>query len=194
MTLAGVLKKHQSDKTLNGHPTRRSHNYDEVYEPLLEPLKDGLIALLEIGIGSIGSGPSAMGKGVRPGASLRAWKEYFPKGKIYGIDIDPATMFVEHRIETFLGDQLDLKSLQKIANMLGEIDVVIDDGLHTIGAAWNSYLAFIDQTKSYYIIEDIKGSQADVYIKRFYGIKYNWEFYHRTGTKKKDNNLIVIHK
>ena len=49
----------------------------------------------------------------RPGASLRVWKEFFTKAKIFGADIDKNTLFREKRIQTFHVDQFDSKVLRK---------------------------------------------------------------------------------
>ena len=37
----------------------------------------------------------------KPGASLRAWRDYFENALIYGADIDKNILFKENRINTF---------------------------------------------------------------------------------------------
>ena len=100
-----------------------------------------------------------MGSGGRPGASLYAFKEYLPKANIYGADIDKNILFNEDRIKTCFVDQLDLKSFENIKNTFGEIqyDLIIDDGLHSIGANLNTLLFALDNVKlnGWIVIEDI---------------------------------------
>jgi hypothetical protein len=56
------------------------HFYTPHYHAHLMHLRESPINLLEIGIG----GYDDPAKG---GESLRMWQDYFPNGKIYGIDI-----------------------------------------------------------------------------------------------------------
>lgn len=109
------------------------HCYAPHYDRLFKDLKPKKI--LEIGIGT----PARMEDHVNlkggnykylTGVSLRIWAEYFPKAKIYGLDIDPDAMFETGRITTFLGSSMD----EQIANMVGQLagpfDIIIDDGSH----------------------------------------------------------------
>ena len=103
--------------------------------------------------------------GVRDGASLRMWKEYFPNAIIYGIDIDPkCKLLEEERIEIIIGDQnneIFLKSLQdKFKN---NIDILLDDGshitLHQIKTY--QYLYPCVKNKGLFIIEDLANSYEE---------------------------------
>jgi len=52
---------------------------------------------------------------------------------IYGVDIDPRTkQFEEERVHVIVGDQGDKQFLRKMAAELSRIDVLIDDGGHTM--------------------------------------------------------------
>ncbi|MER7174664.1 class I SAM-dependent methyltransferase [Streptomyces mesophilus] len=79
--------------------------------------------LLEIGIG----GYNRAGQG---GASLRMWKHFFPNAQIFGVDIEDKSFVDQDRITTFIGDQSDPASLTSIAEKIGTLDVIIDDGSH----------------------------------------------------------------
>jgi hypothetical protein len=58
------------------------------------------------------------------------WKHFFPKGNIFGLDIQDKSFLEEHRIRVFQGDQSDSKFLAAIAQEIGHLDIVIDDGSH----------------------------------------------------------------
>lgn len=83
-----------------------------------------------------------MGSSARPGASLYAFKEYLPNANIYGCDIDKDILFENEGIKTCFVDQLDSTTFENISNSFGKIkyDLIIDDGLHSIGANLNTLL------------------------------------------------------
>lgn len=62
------------------------------------------------------------------------WKHYFgEKANIYGVDIDPRCLVCEEeRIKIFVGNQEDKNLWQYIRNTLGSVDILIDDGGHTM--------------------------------------------------------------
>ena len=72
--------------------------------------------------------------GVSQGGSLQMWKDYFgPKCKIFGIDINPqCKKFEEEQISIFIGDQEDRNFLKSLQEMIPRIDILIDDGGHTM--------------------------------------------------------------
>lgn len=89
LTARQLARKHRTDKAAKDH-TFRGYSYLDVYERYFRPLKRRPINLLEIG--------------VKEGRSLRLWKAYFPKAKIYGLDIDPACkQYEEDRISIEIG-------------------------------------------------------------------------------------------
>lgn len=82
-----------------------------------------------------GQSPHIVEFGVSQGGSMRMWKDYFgPGAKIYGVDINPhCAQFAEDGVEIFIGDQEDRSFLQSLAEKIPRIDVLIDDGGHTMG-------------------------------------------------------------
>ena len=71
--------------------------------------------------------------GVSQGGSLQMWKHYFGnKAKIYGIDINPICKFEEENIEILIGSQEDRKFLQEVKRKIPKLDILIDDGGHTM--------------------------------------------------------------
>lgn len=72
--------------------------------------------------------------GVYHGGSLQMWRDYLgPQARIVGVDIDPRlTDLGEPGVEIVIGDQADRAFLRKLAKDLGRIDILIDDGGHTM--------------------------------------------------------------
>lgn len=139
-----------------GSDKARSNEYHKLYSSILS---EDSSAIFEIGLGTNNpSIPSNMGVGGRPGASLRAFKDYLPNCKIYGADIDEGILFQEDRIETRKVDQLSLESLKTLKDWLPPLDLFIDDGFHSFAANLNSLVFGLELTKpgGWIIIEDIK--------------------------------------
>lgn len=93
--------------------------YLELYEPFFAPLTSHAIQLLELG--------------VKKGESLKLWRDYFPRGRIVGIDRRlPRGLALGERIQVFKGDQADTEFLSKVANATAPdgFDVIIDDASH----------------------------------------------------------------
>ena len=189
--LAALFASHGSDKDRNG--------YSSLYNALFLPLKDSPATLLEIGIGTMLPGNSSM-KGYtpdsyKPGASLRAWRDFFPNGEIHGMDIQPDCMFSEPRITTHMCDSTDddvcggwMRTYPELA-----FDIVVDDASH-----WDVHqLATLEnlfplvKPGGFYVIEDVvpdslvsREPQRVLEIVGDCGIFF-------AGLK---NNLCVIHK
>jgi hypothetical protein len=102
----------------------------------------------------------------KPGASLRAWREYFPQAQIYGADIDRDILFAEDRIQTFWTDQRDPKAIRELWHQLDGVsfDVMIDDGLHEAPANICFFMESFHKLKpgGIYVIEDILPHDIDV--------------------------------
>jgi hypothetical protein len=73
--------------------------------------------------------------GVYHGGSLQMWRDYFGrKATVIGVDIDPRCKELEEKdVRIFIGDQEDRAFLRGLAGEIGPIDVLIDDGGHTMG-------------------------------------------------------------
>lgn len=153
ISLGVLFNRYGTDKDRNG--------YTAMYEPLLKPLRHKPIRLLEIGIGTMN--PDAIStmfgyalEGYRPGGSLRAWREYFRRGSIVGIDCEPDSQFKESRITTHLADSRQKEQVDSVLRSQ-HFHVIIDDASHsdesqlqTLKNCWN-YL----QPGGYYFIENI---------------------------------------
>lgn len=141
MCLNEIGLRHGTDKST------LKHGYTFIYERYFAPLRDQSINLLEIG--------------VKDGASLRMWAEYFPNASIYGIDIDPKCVSHEtDRIKIFAGDQQDAKFLDDLATQIGPFDIIVDDGSHRSAHQQASFRALFPYLKDggWYVVEDLAGT------------------------------------
>lgn len=163
MTLLEIFQKYGTDKADLG--------YAPAYEMLFDHRRERVLNLLEVGIGTLKPGaPSSMDgikAGYQTGASLRAWRDYFPYARIFGLDIQDDTMFVEPRITTMLGDSTSPLIHQHLSERW--YDVIIDDGSHvplTQIATLQNCWALLRRGGTY-IIEDVIGDQL-------YDTQDNW--------------------
>lgn len=127
------------------HSKTESHieDYLPTYEWYFSPRRNDPLKMLEIGIGR--------------GGSPRIWREYFPKGEIYGADFFRDKFYTEDRIQAnFWCDQHDPSTLIEMMEKIGPCDIIIDDGSHSCDAQINSLVYLYNYVKSggLYIIED----------------------------------------
>jgi hypothetical protein len=95
-------------------------HYFEVYERHFARFRGTDVHLLEIGVSH--------------GGSLQMWKDYFgPRAKIFGADVNPdCKKLEEDQVQIFIGDQGDRKFLRLLAREIPRVDILIDDGGHTM--------------------------------------------------------------
>lgn len=100
--------------------------------------------------------------GVFQGGSLQMWKEYFgEKAKIYGIDINPACkQFEDEQITILIGDQEDKNFLAEVKKQIPQIDILLDDGGHTMKQQINTFEILFDHIKDggVFLCEDLHTS------------------------------------
>ena len=159
--LAHLFKTYGSDKSSD-------HDYHLLYAPLLAPQRQERLRLLEIGVGTNNTDiVSTMGVNGKPGASLRAFRDFLPNAQISGADIDRRILFSEDRIETYFVDQTRQKSFDDLAFALGpdKFDLVIDDGLHCPNANLATLIFSLQclKTGGTLIIEDISSDAIPVW-------------------------------
>lgn len=96
--------------------------------------------------------------GVSQGGSLQMWKEYFGPGThIYGIDVEPQCKSLEEEnISIFIGSQSDRTFLRNLKARIPEVDILIDDGGHTMQQQIITFEELFDHVKSdgIYLCED----------------------------------------
>jgi hypothetical protein len=139
--------------TVYGTDKWGSHWYAQHYENHFRHLRKKKINILEIGIGGYDD-PEA------GGGSLRMWRTYFPKARIFGIDICEKSCHDERRIKTFQGSQIDDAFLEGVIQKIGDIDIIIDDGSHINEHMIHTFkFLFPRMSKSgFYVIEDVQTS------------------------------------
>jgi hypothetical protein len=128
-------------------------HYFPIYDRHFSPYRGTEVHLLEIG--------------VEHGGSLQMWKHYFgPLAQIYGLDINPdCKRLEEERIRVFIGDQGDPDFLRALAAQLPRIDILIDDGGHTMTQQRTTFeLLFPHVSENgLYVCEDLCTSYWDEY-------------------------------
>lgn len=142
-----LARKHGTDKV--GH-----HGYHFFYPQFLEPLRDQAFTLLEIGYSK--------------GESARMWEEYFPKARIFAMDIGVSGTF--GRVEVIKGNQGSLDDLRTVANRVTSAKLIVDDGSHQPDHQYETFnflFRNVLEPGGVYIIEDIETNywhpEANIY-------------------------------
>jgi hypothetical protein len=157
------------------------HAYEQLYDSLFGPLRQSTRYVLELGIAG--------------GASLRAWRDYFPKAEIWGVDNSPAACLAvadEQRIHTLLCDS-GSPGVVVPAQMGGwEWDIVIDDAGHDVKdqALACFWLYTYLKPGGLYVIEDI---QHHGYLRHFTCFQ-NAEILDLRHVKGRQDDLVVVIK
>jgi hypothetical protein len=127
------------------------HFYTPVYNSFLRLMRRQPVRLLEIGIG--GYNLQSVG-----GASLSMWAEYFPEGRIVGIDVADKRLNLDPRIEVRRGSQDDPEFLTRVCDELGPFDIIIDDGSHVPQHVTSSFSVLFPRLRNggFYMIEDVQ--------------------------------------
>lgn len=131
-----------------GRLIHKWHHYFEIYDKHLSRFRGKPISVLEFGVSQ--------------GGSLEMWKHYFgPQAAISGVDINPnCKQLEESGIQIFIGDQQDREFLRALAKKLPSIDVLIDDGGHTMEQQIATYeeLFPLVAPNGVYLVEDLHTS------------------------------------
>ena len=142
-------QKHGTDKWDDNH-SFRGESYLHIYDRYLRHLRNRPITFLELG--------------VKTGASLRMWKEYFPLARIHGVDLSPDCLrHAEDRIAVHILSQDDEEGLSALARAAGGFDVVLDDCSHINVLTVASQTILFPHVKpgGFYIMEDLGMSWID---------------------------------
>jgi hypothetical protein len=123
-------------------------HYFDIYDRHFRDFRDKEPVILEIG--------------VFQGGSLQMWKNYFGRNaKIYGLDINPqCKQFEEENITVLTGSQSDRDFLRQIKEQIPPIDILIDDGGHTMNQQIVTLEELFEHVKpnGIYLCEDIHTS------------------------------------
>jgi hypothetical protein len=196
------MTKYESDKGQGWH------NYTTIYSVLFGKVRDLPLRIFELGLGTDNPEiPSSMKSNGHPGASLRGWRELFPRAFVYGADIDRDILFQEDRIKTFYCDQLDsvaIRSLWSQPDLQGGMDIIIDDGLHTFEANISFLEGSLEQLRlgGIYVVEDILQEAIErwhdrleaIYSKRFPNHELALLELPNSMNPDHDNNILIIRR
>lgn len=165
------MNSNRLSELFHSHEGRLIHkwnHYFNIYERYFSSYVGQEINILEIGISH--------------GGSLQLWKKYFgDKVNLYAIDINPqCKKFEDEKVKVFIGSQEDEVFLQQILPVLPALDIVIDDGGHTMNQQIVSFENLYLKVKEggLYLVEDTHTS-------------YWYEFH---GGIKKKNTFIEYSK
>jgi len=131
-----------------GRLMQKLHHYFDIYHRHFARFRGRSPVILEIG--------------VFHGGSLQMWHHYFgPGARVVGIDIDPRCRRFEDKATTILiGDQSDRRFLAEVRGRVPHIDILIDDGGHTMVQQITTFEELYPhvQPKGVYLCEDIHTS------------------------------------
>ena len=121
----------------------KPHRYYEIYEELLERLRDQPLHLLELGVES--------------GRSISTWCDYLPNATVVGLDIHERPDDYPARAHYVQGRQEDTSVLARACKIASPFDVIIDDAAH-VGRLAKASFAFLFERHlkpgGCYVLED----------------------------------------
>lgn len=177
--LDDLFFKYHADKT-----PRIKHHYSNVYFDLFKNKKDSVKKVLEIGTAE--------------GASLFAWRDFFPNAEIYGAEIEQKRVDMmkgQDRIEVFQCDQSKGNDLRVTLARIGfQIDLVIDDGSHRESDQFFTCLTLMPWLNEgvIYVIEDVDNESIDS-VNLLKNAGYVCETL-KVGERHDDRLVIVRHR
>ena len=131
-----------------GRLIHKWHHYFEIYDRHFARFRGQPVQIVEFGVSQ--------------GGSLRMWRDYFgPQAQIVGVDINPnCSQFEEPGVRIVIGDQEDRAFLRSLAQTLPRIDILIDDGGHTMRQQIHTFeeLFPLVADSGVYLIEDLHTS------------------------------------
>ncbi len=132
----------------NGRLIHKWMHYFDVYDRHFSRFRGKEIVIMEIG--------------VFQGGSLQMWKDYFgPKARIIGVDLNPdCKQLEEENIQIFIGSQSDRKFLRELKSQIPKVDILLDDGGHTMHQQIVTYEELFSHIKDdgVYLCEDLHTS------------------------------------
>lgn len=137
---------HLCRKRMDGPYRTDKVKYADVYAELFDPMREQVTRLLEMGIAY--------------GGSMLLWLEYFPNATICGIDAEVIPDLPRmDRLSMYHGKQEDRRFMQRIVDLHGPFDVVIDDAGHEPAAQLAAFSILYPYVRynGVYVVEDIPG-------------------------------------
>ena len=135
-------------ETHQGNLIHKWDHYFEIYDRHFKIYADKEVTVLEVGVSQ--------------GGSIDLWKKFFgEKLKYYGIDINPnCKNFESENVKIFIGSQEDKNFLEEIKNKIPDLDILIDDGGHTMKQQIITFEILFSKVKDngIYLCEDTHSS------------------------------------
>jgi hypothetical protein len=148
------VKKHNANPLIEyfennkGHLIHKWIHYFDIYHKHFQRFQKQPIVLLEFGVSH--------------GGSLQMWKHYFGrKARIIGVDINPECKnLTESQVEIYIGSQEEPEFLKQLMVKIGPVDIVIDDGGHTMKQQLTTFDAVYTSVREggVYLAEDLHTS------------------------------------
>lgn len=133
-----IFEQHQ------GNLIHKWDHYFEIYDRHFKDYQDKEVVILEIGISQ--------------GGSIDLWRKFFgSRLRYYGIDINPKCKELEAENATvFIGSQSDVNFLNEVKKQIPDLDILIDDGGHTMHQQIVSFENLFEKIKfgGLYLCED----------------------------------------
>ena len=179
----------------NGGGDMVLHGYTKIYEEIFKDSKDSNINYLEVG--------------VFQGRKLATFSDYFPNGKIYGVDLSvkefelmKSTLiemgaFSNNNLMSVLpGDSTDISTWDQKINDYPMFDIILDDGLHRPDAQHKTLINFWNKLKpgGIYIIEDIQYQFIDKLIALLKSTDHFQFIQSRIDTKVPNHQVFILQK
>jgi hypothetical protein len=156
------------------HNDRLMHKWDhyiDIYDKYFSSYRDREIVFVEIGVAH--------------GGSLQMWRKYFgEKALLFGIDINPeCKKFEEGNTKVLIGSQTDENFLFELKTKIPAIDILLDDGGHTMKQQITTFNVLFNYVKmnGLYVCEDIHTS---------YWYKYGGGLYRKSSFIEFSKNFI----
>lgn len=161
-------------------------HYFDVYDRHFSRFRDKEIIILEIGLFQ--------------GGSLQMWKDYFGnKAKIYGIDINPeCKVFEDEQVTVLIGSQSDRNFLKEVREKIPQVDILIDDGGHTMQQQIVTFEELFSHVKAdgVYLCEDLHTSYwltfGGGYQRRGTYIEYSKNFIDYLNAYHSEQNSLQV--
>ena len=202
--LCRLARKYRTDKTPSV-----LHSYTPYYDLILQGKP--VHRVLEIGIGYLEDMPHI--EEYAAGASLRMWRDYFPRAEIVGIDCDPRAMVNEDRITSYRCNTTSGKEWRSRLPDLGfeswqlvtgewrtcdtqpgvKFDFIVDDGSHAPEdqIATTRHAMPLLASDGIYIIEDV--GEPEIVTKGLAALGYRCEVHEFNITKRSDDRLVRVY-
>lgn len=139
----------------DGNLIHKWDHYFEIYDTHFSKYREQNVNILEIGISH--------------GGSMQLWRKYFGQNvQIFAVDINKeCEKLTQENTEIFIGSQTDTAFLTNIAAKMPPLDIVIDDGGHTMAQQKTSFEYLFHKLKEggIYLVEDTHTS----YWHEFHG-------------------------